>query len=109
LLSIFAVGASIPVLCAFKVGDHVVAGEVEGTVRMLGLFSTRIDSPDNVQTMVGNARSMNATIKNYSSNPYRRPDLLAQIEHSVDLQDAINRRFSHRPIKHSNGQSGTPT
>ncbi len=91
LLSNFAAGAFILVLRPFKVGDYVVAGEVEGTVRMLGLFSTTIDTPDNVQTMVGNAKIMNGTIKNFSSNPYRRVDLLAQIDHSVDPGDAIRR------------------
>ena len=30
----------------FKVGDYVVAGDVEGTVRMIGLFNTTIDTPD---------------------------------------------------------------
>lgn len=41
LLSNFAAGAFILVLRPFKVGDYVVAGEVEGTVRMIGLFNTR--------------------------------------------------------------------
>jgi small conductance mechanosensitive channel len=91
LLSNFAAGAFILVLRPFKVGDYVVAGEVEGTVRMIGLFNTTIDTPDNVQTMVGNAKIMNGTIKNFSSNPYRRVDLLAQIDHSVDPDDAIRR------------------
>ena len=75
----------------FKVGDYVVAGDVEGTVRMLGLFNTTIDSPDNVQTMVGNAKIMNGTIKNFSHNPYRRVDLTAQLDHSVDPADAVRR------------------
>jgi len=48
LLSNFAAGAFIPVLRPFKVGDYVLAGEVEGTVRSIGLFNTTIDSPDNV-------------------------------------------------------------
>jgi small conductance mechanosensitive channel len=91
LLSNFAAGAFILVLRPFKVGDYVVAGEVEGTVRTIGLFNTTIDSPDNVQTMVGNAKIMTGTIKNFSHNPYRRVDLLAQIDHSVDPNDAIRR------------------
>ena len=91
LLSNFAAGAFILVLRPFKVGDYVVAGEVEGTVRMIGLFNTTIDSPDNVQTMVGNAKIMNGTIKNFSHNAYRRVDLLAQIDHTVDAADAIRR------------------
>ena len=91
LLSNFAGGAFILVLRPFKVGDYVVAGEVEGTVRMIGLFNTTIDTPDNVQTMVGNAKIMAGTIKNFSSNPYRRVDLTAQLDHSVDPADAVRR------------------
>ena len=91
LLSNFAAGAFILVLRPFKVGDYVLAGEVEGTVRAIGLFTTTIDTPDNVQTFVGNAKVMNGTIKNYSANAYRRVDLTAQLDHSVDPADAVRR------------------
>ena len=91
LLSNFAAGAFILVLRPFKVGDYVFAGDVEGTVRMIGLFNTTIDSPDNVQTMVGNAKVMSGTIRNFSNNPYRRVDLTAQLDHSVDPADAVRR------------------
>jgi small conductance mechanosensitive channel len=57
----------------------------------IGLFTTAIDAPDNVITMVGNAKIMNGTIKNYSYNPFRRVDLTAQLDHSVDVQDAVRR------------------
>lgn len=91
LLSNFAAGVFIIVLRPFKVGDYVLAGEVEGTVRAIGLFTTAIDTPDNVNTMVGNAKIMGGTIKNFSNNPYRRVDLTAQLDHSVDVQDAVHR------------------
>jgi small conductance mechanosensitive channel len=91
LLSNFAAGAFILVLRPFKVDDYVIAGDVEGTVRMIGLFNTTIDTPDNVQTMVGNAKVMGGTIKNFSHNPYRRVDLTAQLDHSVDPADATRR------------------
>ena len=91
LLSNFAAGAFILILRPFKVGDYVLAGDVEGTVRLIGLFSTVIDTPDNVHTLVGNAKVMAGTIKNFSNNPYRRVELLAQIDHSVDPKDAIAR------------------
>jgi small conductance mechanosensitive channel len=91
LLSNFAAGVFILVLRPFKVSDYVVAGDVEGTVRMIGLFSTAIDSPDNVQTLVGNAKVMNGTIKNFSHNPYRRVDLTAQLDHTVEPADAVRR------------------
>jgi small conductance mechanosensitive channel len=91
LLSNFAAGAFILVLRPFKVGDYVLAGDVEGTVRAVGLFTTAIDTPDNVLTMVGNAKVMNGTVKNFSVNPYRRVDLTAQLDHSVDVNDAVTR------------------
>ena len=91
LLSNFAAGAFILILRPFKVGDYVLAGDVEGTVRLIGLFSTVIDTPDNVHTLVGNAKVRAGTIKNFSNNPYRRVELLAQIDHSVDPKDAIAR------------------
>ncbi len=97
LLSNFAAGAFILVLRPFKVGDYVLAGEVEGTVRAIGLFTTAIDTPDNVLTMVGNAKVMNGTIKNFSHNPFRRVDLTAQLDHTVDVGDAIARLKSVLP------------
>jgi len=91
LLSNFAAGAFILVLRPFKVGDYVLAGDVEGTVRAIGMFTTAIDTPDNVLTSVGNAKVMGGTIKNFSHNPYRRVDLTAQLDHTVDPHDAIRR------------------
>jgi len=91
MLANFAAGAFILVFRPFKVGDYVLAGEVEGTVQAVGMFTTTIDSPDNVQTYVGNAKVMGGTIKNYSANPYRRVDLTAQLDHSVDPADAVRR------------------
>ena len=46
LLSNFAAGVFILVLRPFKEGDYVLAGEVEGTVRAIGLFTTALDTPD---------------------------------------------------------------
>ena len=57
LLSNFAAGAFILVLRPFKVGDYVVAGEVEGTVQMLGLFSTTIDTPTTYRRWLATQKS----------------------------------------------------
>jgi small conductance mechanosensitive channel len=73
------------------VGDYVLAGEVEGTVRAIGLFTTAIDAPDNVLTMVGNAKEMKGTMKNNTHNHLRPVHLTAQLDHSVDAQDAMTR------------------
>ena len=91
LLSNFAAGVFVLVLRPFKVGDFVEAGEVTGNVRAIGLFTTAIDTPDNVQTYVGNAKVMGGTIRNFTANPYRRVELTAQLDHTVDPRDAILR------------------
>jgi len=91
LLANFAAGGFLIVLRPFKVGDYVSAGGVEGTVEAIGLFGTTLHTPDNVHTLVGNNKVFSDTIKNYSANPHRRVDRLAQLAHGVDVGDAITR------------------
>jgi small conductance mechanosensitive channel len=71
------------------VGDFVTAGGVTGTVDSIGLFGTTINTPDNVLTIVGNGKIFSDTIQNFSANPYRRVDLTATINNSVDHRAAI--------------------
>lgn len=89
LLSNFAAGAFLMVLRPFKVGDHVEAAGVDGTVQEIGLFSTTIMTGDNVPTMVGNSKIMGDTLKNYSSTPYRRVDRKFTLEPGVNTVVAI--------------------
>lgn len=90
LLANFAAGVFIVILRPFKVGDFVTAGGVTGTISHIGLFGTTIDTPDNVQTLVGNNKILSDNIQNFSSNPYRRVDLLAQLDHGSDHNLAIS-------------------
>ncbi|MGA8491579.1 MAG: mechanosensitive ion channel family protein [Terriglobales bacterium] len=89
LLANFAAGVFLVVLQPMKVGDFVAAGGVTGTVKEIGLFVTAIDTPDNVHTIVGNAKILGDTIQNFSHNGYRRVELTAQLAHEVDPQEAI--------------------
>jgi small conductance mechanosensitive channel len=89
LLANFAAGVFLVFLRPFKVGDVVSAGGVTGVVEAVGLFGTVINTPDNVQTLVGNNKIFSDTIQNFSANPYRRVDLTATISNSVDHRDAI--------------------
>lgn len=91
LLSNFAAGAFLLMFRPFKVNDYILAGGVEGTVHEIGLFTTTINTPDNVVTIIGNAKIFSDNIKNYSTNPYRRVELLAQLAHTVDPADAMAR------------------
>ena len=89
LLGNFASGAFLLILRPFKVGDFIEGGGVIGTVREIGLFVTTIDTPDNVRTFVGNNKLFSDTLKNFSANAYRRVDLLAQLDATVDHRIAI--------------------
>lgn len=89
LLSNFAAGAFLMILRPFKAGDLIQAGGVLGVVDDIGLFVTTINTPDNIKTFVGNAKIFNDNIQNFSANAFRRVDLVAQLNHSVDPAKAI--------------------
>lgn len=96
LLSHYAAGIFMVVLRPFKVGDMVTAGGITGTVEEVGLFATTINTPDNVRTFVGNNKIFADTIQNYSANPHRRVELVAQLSHGDDHR-------GHRPAE---GEAG---
>ncbi|ESA34804.1 mechanosensitive ion channel protein [Leptolyngbya sp. Heron Island J] len=89
LLAHFAAGAFLVILRPFKVGDFVTAGGVTGTVEEVGLFVTKINTMDNVMTIVGNNTIFSDTIQNFTTNPYRRVDLVAQLDNTVEPSQAI--------------------
>jgi small conductance mechanosensitive channel len=89
LLGNFAAGVFLLVLRPYQVGDYVCVGGIEGTVRELGLFGTAVDTPDNVRTVVGNGKVLASEIRNYSTNPYRRVELTAQLAQGADVHKAM--------------------
>jgi len=89
LLAHFAAGAFLVVLRPMKVGDFVTIAGVTGTVTELGLFTTTLNTPDNVQTIIGNNKVFGDTIQNFTVNPFRRVDLKCQLAGGADHRAAI--------------------
>jgi len=89
LLANLAAGAFLVFLKPFKIGDLISAAGVLGTVREIGLFVTALDTLDNVRTYVGNNKLFSDNIQNFTTNPFRRVDLLAQLNHGTDHNEAI--------------------
>ena len=89
LLANLAAGVFLLVLRPFKVGDFISAGGTLGTVDEIGLFVTTITTLDNVRTFVGNGKVLGDNIQNFTANPYRRVDLVAQLDNSVSHTDAV--------------------
>ena len=91
LLSNFAAGAFLVILRPFKVGDFISAGGIVGTVDEIGMLVTTINTPDNLRTYVGNNKVLSDNIQNFTANPYRRVDITAQVAHSMDPRQAMER------------------
>jgi small conductance mechanosensitive channel len=89
LLSNFAAGVFLVLFRPFNVGDFISAAGVIGTVEEVGLFVSVINAPDNVRTIIANSKIFADNIQNFSANPYRRVELVAQLHHSVDPDQAI--------------------
>jgi len=89
LLSNFAAGAFLQGLRPFKVGDYIIAGNAEGTVSEIGMLVTTIVTPDYVNTLVPNGKLLTDTIKNFSTNNYRRVQLEANLDEGDDVVKAI--------------------
>jgi small conductance mechanosensitive channel len=91
LLAHFAAGVFLVIFRPFNVGDFITAGGVTGTVHEIGLFVTSIDTLDNVRTIVANNTIFSGNIQNFTVNPYRRVELVAQLSHGIDPDDAMAR------------------
>jgi len=91
LLANVAAGVFLVFLKPFRAGDLIQAAGVLGTVREVGMLVTAIDTLDNVRTYVANNKIFSDNIQNFTTNPFRRVDLAAQLDHSVDHAEAIAR------------------
>ena len=87
-LSNVASGALILLFRPFKGGDFVEIGDVKGTVKAIQIFSTILDTPDNVRVTIPNAKVTSGNIFNYTANPIRRIDLTVEIAYENDLRKA---------------------
>ena len=57
----------------------ISAAGITGDVREIGLFATTVDTVDNLRVVVGNNKILSDNIVNYTTNPFRRVDLKAQL------------------------------
>lgn len=87
-LSNFAAGVMLLVFRPFRIDDLVEIAGAEGVVREIGIFSTTIDSTDNVEIIIPNTEVFGKLIKNYTGNQNRRIDLVIGVGYDDDLQVA---------------------
>lgn len=88
-LSNFAAGTMLLVFRPIRPGDFVEVAGVAGSIAEIGIFSTTLDTGDNVRIIVPNTNVYGSVIKNYSANENRRIDLVVGISYSDDIGAAI--------------------
>jgi small conductance mechanosensitive channel len=86
----FAAGVMLLVFRPFKIGDFIEAGGATGTVQEIAVFSTTLNTGDNIRIVVPNSSVYGSMVKNYSANDTRRNDLLIGIDYSDDIGKAID-------------------
>lgn len=70
----------------FHIGDYVDAGGESGTVREVGLFYTKLDTPDKKIIQIPNSIIANGNIVNYSSAETRRVDISVNVSYENDIE-----------------------
>ena len=70
----------------FKIGDYVEAGEEAGTVREVGLFYTKLDTPDKKLIQIPNSKIANESIINYSNAQNRRLEFTVNLSYDEDVE-----------------------
>ena len=87
-LSNVAAGIMLLLLRPFGVGDWIEANGISGTVQEIGLFSTQIDTFENVYISVPNSSIWSSIIINHSRHRVRRMDIDIGIAYEANLDDA---------------------
>lgn len=70
----------------FHIGDYVEAGGEAGTVREVGFFYTKLDTPDKKLIQIPNSVVANSNITNYSSAARRRVDFSVSASYHDDVE-----------------------
>ncbi|MCR5678685.1 MAG: mechanosensitive ion channel [Prevotella sp.] len=81
----FAGGVMILLFKPFKVGDFIEAQGYSGTVKEIQIFNTIVRTNDAQTIIIPNGGLATGSMKNYSTEKYRRVDLEFQFAYGTDL------------------------
>jgi small conductance mechanosensitive channel len=87
-LSNFAGGVLILLLKPFKVGHFIKAQGVEGTVKEISIFNTKLTTFGNQLAVIPNGKLSNDTIVNFTEEGLRREGLTFGISYDSNIKEA---------------------
>lgn len=85
-LSNLAGGVLLLVNKPFSIGDYIVVGTLEGTVRVIGICYTKLTTPDNRTVILPNGSLSNSNLINVSAEPERRVDIIVPVSYDDDIR-----------------------
>ncbi len=88
-LANIAAGLLLIVWRPFQLGDFIQCGDVSGTVEDIGLFATRLRTPEGICVDAPNAVFWNKSVTNYSANPTRRLDIPVGISYADSIDAGL--------------------
>ena len=83
----FAGGVMIMLFKPFRVGDVIEAQGYTGTVKEIQIFNTVIRTNDAQTIIIPNGGLSTGSMKNFSTEKYRRVDLIFQFAYGTDLNE----------------------
>ena len=83
----FAGGVMILLFKPFKVGDYIEAQGYAGTVKEIQIFNTLLRTTDAQTVIIPNGGLSTGSMKNYSTEKYRRVDLAFNVAYGSDLDE----------------------
>ena len=89
-LSNMAGGMQLLASHPFKPGDFVDVGICSGTVTDIGMFYTRLTTPDNKLVQIPNNAIVSANITNFSAEPTRRVELKVSAGYNAPVDRVID-------------------
>ncbi len=88
-LSNIAAGAMLLIFRPFGVGQFIKVAGHSGTVRVITLFTTELDTSDNIRIIIPNASVWGSSIINMSYHDRRRLELVFGIGYDDDINHAM--------------------
>ena len=85
-LANFAGGVLILLFKPFKVGDYISAGGLDGTVKEISIFTTKLNTFGNQVAIIPNGKLSNDSIINYNVEKTRRDKITVGIGYSSDIK-----------------------
>ncbi len=87
-LANFAGGVLILTFKPFKIGDFISAQGLDGTVKEINIFTTKLNTFGNQLAIIPNGQLSNNSIVNYSAEKMRRDNIKVGIGYSSDIKKA---------------------